>query len=552
VFARGGSSPIRASDLASAATDAASDAASDAAPATDAAAPAATAATGSAGPAGPELPRAGHRALRELRALAREARRGATLLTLAVCLCLGVPVAIALTPAQDLVSLGQPVSVGARTPSLSLSGPAQLVQIGNTQLDIPGLRVYGPLRPRLVMGPVQRNAEAAQALRPDTAHRAGTDAASALLRGFLRWYALASLLLLALTLAICSVSGYGQTLLLLRRQTRTGSAPASSTEIWQRSLGSLVRLAALAVVVVAVAWAGCGGLAFAGAMHGLRSVKSLAELVGTYHVSPAPVGPPRYGFAGAVIGDSRATRLGGPPVPDGSPDDQSCGRSSDSLAAELGQLSGEQVLNLACPGATIAAGLRGPQQRGPQQLPPQLGLLKQVQDLRFVAVVVGPNDIGWTDFLSYCYGVANCSDNLSQGEFDYRLAAFDRDYGDLLQDLAALPSRPTVVVVTSYRVLQPDARCPDTKGPPAAVGLDPAKIELLNRRNDQLNTILSDGARKYGFAVADPVLTTLCDRSADGLGPDLQGFTDPDPFHPTGVGSLRMAASVLPLIGPDR
>ncbi|MDT7751610.1 MAG: hypothetical protein QOD96_5272, partial [Pseudonocardiales bacterium] len=111
--------------------------------------------------------------MRELRALAREARRGATLLTLAVCLCLGVPVAIALTPAQDLVSFGQPVSVGARTPSLSVSGPAQLVQIGNTELDIPRLWVYGPLRPKLVMGPVQRNAAAAKALRPDTAGQAG-------------------------------------------------------------------------------------------------------------------------------------------------------------------------------------------------------------------------------------------------------------------------------------------------------------------------------------------------------------------------------------------
>ena len=521
MFARGGSPPIRASDLAA--------------------------------PATPDRRRTDRGPLRELRALAREARRGATVATLAVCLCLGVPATIALTPAQDLVSLGQPVSVGARAPGFSVSGPAQLVQIGNTQLDIPGLRVYGPLRPKLVMGPVQRNAEAAQALRPDTARQAGTDAASALLRGFLRWYGWASLLLLALTLAICSVSGYGQILLMLRRQTRTGSAPASSTEIWQRSVGSLARLAALAVAVVALAWAGCGGLAYTGAMRGLRSVSSLSELVGTYHVSPAPVGPPRYGFAGAVIGDSRATRLGGPPVPDGSPDDQSCGRSSDSLAAELSQLSGKPVLNLACPGATIAAGLRGPQQLppqlSPQPVPPQLGLLKQVQDLRFVAVVVGPNDIGWTDFLRYCYGVANCADNLSQGEFDYRLAAFDRDYGNLLQDLAALPGRPTVVVVTSYRVLQSDARCPDTRGPPAAVGLDPVKIELLNRRNDQLNTILSDGARKYGFAVADPVLTTLCDRPADGLGPDLQGFTDPDPFHPTGVGSLRIAASVLPLIG---
>ncbi|HEY0573000.1 MAG TPA: GDSL-type esterase/lipase family protein, partial [Pseudonocardia sp.] len=293
-------------------------------------------------------------------------------------------------------------------------------------------------------------------------------------------------------------------------------------------------------------------LAYLGAMRGLRSVSSLSELVGTYHVSPAPVGPKRFGFAGAVIGDSRASRLGGPPVSDGTPDDRACARSSDSLAAELGQLTGQPVLNLACSGATVAAGVRGPQQRGPDLVPPQLGLLKQAQGLRFVVVVVGPNDIGWTDFLGYCYGSPNCSDNLSQGEFDYRLAAFDRDYGDLLQDLAELPGHPAVAIVTSYRVLNADAQCPDAKGPPAAVGLDQSKIELLNQRNDRLNALLAGGAQKYGFQVADPELTALCDHSADGLGPDLQGLTDPDPFHPTGIGSLRMAAAVLPLIGPSR
>jgi lysophospholipase L1-like esterase len=511
----------------------------------------------SPGTSEPDPPPPARSAGHALRELARELRRGATLLTLAVCLCLGVPAAIVLTPDQDLVSLGQPLSVGARTPSLSISGPAQLVQIGNTALDIPRLWVYGPLRPKLSMGPVQRNAEAALALRPDTAKQAGSDATGALLRGFLRWYGWASLCLLGVTLATCSVSGYGQTLLLLRRHGRARGLSArglsgSTEETWRRGLGSLARRTLLAVVIVAVAWAGCGALAYLGAMRGLRSVSSLSELVGTYHVSPAPVGPKRFGFAGAVIGDSRASRLGGPPVSGGTPDDRACARSSDSLAAELGQLTGQPVLNLACSGATVAAGVRGPQQRGPDLVPPQLGLLKQAQGLRFVVVVVGPNDIGWTDFLGYCYGSPNCSDNLSQGEFDYRLAAFDRDYGDLLQDLAELPGHPAVAIVTSYRVLNADAQCPDAKGPPAAVGLDQSKIELLNQRNDRLNALLAGGAQKYGFQVADPELTALCDHSADGLGPDLQGLTDPDPFHPTGIGSLRMAAAVLPLIGPSR
>jgi hypothetical protein len=39
-------------------------------------------------------------------------------------------------------------------------------------------------------------------------------------------------------------------------------------------------------------------------------------------------------------------------------------------------------------------------------------------------------------------------------------------------------------------------------------------------------------------------------KDGDGLGPDLQGMTDPFPFHPTGIGSLRMASSVVREIVP--
>jgi hypothetical protein len=242
-------------------------------------------------------------------------------------------------------------------------------------------------------------------------------------------------------------------------------------------------------------------------------------------------------------------RVGGPPVPDGSPDDVACARSTDSLAAEIGQLIPARVLNLACPSATITSGLRGPQDQGGRSIPAQIGVLKQVQNLRFVVVAIGPNDMGWTDFLRYCYGVPDCSDQLTQGEFDYRLAAFDRVYGDLLIDLNDLPGRPQVIVVTSYDPFLPDADCADTRaeGHP---GLNPAKIELLHARNKQLNDVLAAGAEKYGFAVARPELAPLCTKGDDGLGPDLQGMSDPFPFHPTGIGSLRMASSVVRLIQP--
>ena len=49
---------------------------------------------------------------------------------------------------------------------------------------------------------------------------------------------------------------------------------------------------------------------------------------------------------------------------------------------------------------------------------------------------------------------------------------------------------------------------------------------------------------------ARPELSLLCDPEADGLGPDIQGMADPFPFHPTGIGSLRTASSVVRLVNP--
>jgi hypothetical protein len=116
----------------------------------------------------------------------RELRSWPTLLLVTSCLVVGVPVTVALTPDQQVVALGQHLAVGARTPTPTLAGPAQLVQIGNTALDLPRLRVAGPLRPRLVIGPVQRNAEAARVFDPQASAAAQGQARVDVARGFLR------------------------------------------------------------------------------------------------------------------------------------------------------------------------------------------------------------------------------------------------------------------------------------------------------------------------------------------------------------------------------
>lgn len=483
--------------------------------------------------------------------LLRELRSWPTVLLLLFCLAVVLPVTISLTPGQEIVVFGQHIVVGARTPEPSVAGPARLVQVGNTPIDLEPMHVYGPLRPQVTMGPVQRNADAAAVFDPTKGPVAAAAAAGTVTGGFVAWYLWGGVGLLAGTLVAAVAAAGLRTLVVLRRQSRTTGDPHPLADIWSYCVRAAGRMTVLAVTTSVLAWAACGVLAYTGAVQGLRGVTSLAQLVGAYHLSPNPAGPPVTGFTGAVIGDSRASRVGGPPVPPGRPDDQACQRSTDSLAAEIGDLTATRVLNLACPSATITSGLRGPQDAGGTLVSPQVGVLKQVQGLRFVVVAIGPNDVGWADFLQYCYGVTDCADQLTQGEFGYRLAAFDRVYGDLLVDLNDLPGSPQVIVTTSYAPFVPDADCPDTKaaGHP---GLDPAKIALLTARNDQLNAVLSAGAEKYGFAVARPGLAPLCGRAGDGLGPDIQGLRDPFPFHPTGIGSLRMASAVVRLIEPSR
>jgi lysophospholipase L1-like esterase len=474
-----------------------------------------------------------------------------TLVLMLFCVLVGIPFTILLTPDQDVTVVGQHLSVGARPPTLSISGPAQLVQIGNTQLDIAPLRVYGPLRPRLTLGPVQRNADAAAALDPSSNASVLDTAVATVGGGFLRWYSWATLILLGFALAATAVAACIRIMLTLRRQSRNHGPPLTAAEIWHRSTGQIRGMAVGAVLASLLVWAGAGALAYHGAVNGLGKVTSLSQLVGTYYLTPSPVGPTIEGYTGAVIGDSRASRVGGPLVAEPNAEDAACERSSDSLAVEVGNQLQQRVLNLACPSASIPTGLRGPQTHGGVDLPPQVGLLKQVQGLRFVVVVIGPNDLAWTDQLRYCYAVASCQDLLTAGEFAYRLAAFDRNYGDLLRDLNDLPGEPQVVIVASYGVFNPDAECADAKGPDGSAGLNPDSIRLLSSRNDQMNDVLVGGAEKYGFAVARPVLAPLCEPSNDQIGPDIQGLADAQPFHPTAIGMIRMASAVVRVIAPE-
>lgn len=477
------------------------------------------------------------------RRLLREAVAAPTLLVVALCLLLGLPLVALLTPNQDVVVLGQSVSVGARAPQLSISGPAEVVQIGNTSLDLPAVQVYGPIRPQIALGPIVRGDAAAAALDPSGDPQ--SEALQAVVQGFLRWFAWGATGVVVAAVALSALVGILRVLVVLHREGRRATQ-TPVPELRHRLAGATGRMTIIAVTVSLLAWAASGTAAVAGTAQGLAGVRSLTDLVGSsVRSSPEPAGPTVAGVSGAVIGDSRASRVGGPPTGDGGAD-AACERSADSLAVELGLLRDEQVLNLACSGASIPDGLRGSQRKGELELAPQVGRLKNVQGLDYVVVAIGPNDLSWSDFLQYCYGLVSCDDRLTAGEFEFRMAVFDRDYGALLEDLAALDDDPQVVIMTSYDAFAPgaDDECADFRGPAGFPGLDDGKVELLADRNAQLNEVLAAGAEKYGFTVVQPNLTLLCGATGDGLGPDLQGLDGTHPFHPTAVGSLRLASAV--------
>ena len=108
------------------------------------------------------------------------------------------------------------------------------MQIGNTELDMPRLRIYGPLRPRLTMGPVQRNAAAAQVFDPLTSAQAQAQAIDNVTRGFLRWYLWGGLGLLLFSLAAAAGAGCLRMLAVLRARSRAGedAGPHAVAEIW--------------------------------------------------------------------------------------------------------------------------------------------------------------------------------------------------------------------------------------------------------------------------------------------------------------------------------
>jgi lysophospholipase L1-like esterase len=420
-----------------------------------------------------------------------------------------ISVALLVTPIQQVSLAGQTVGVGAAAPTLSLSGPGELDLFG--QRLPTNIQFTGPVRPRLALTHITLGRQLAAAFAP---HRGIPERAigDALASGWKRYFGWE----IAIT-AGCALLLTGALAGWLRLSVRR----------------TLALLAAGLVVAEAVNIGGIMTTAYTAPAR-LRQITSITALAGRSPLPSAPVapGPATPKVQVVVMGDSTAAGVGNPRPAHPSQLDTACQRSAGSYAADFGQIKNWRVLNLACSSATIPDGILGPQDLAGVTAPAQIAVARKATQASYVIVSIGADDLGWSTLLRLCTVTTTCDDRPSTAYFQQSLAAFTVRYYQLLRQLAALPSHPTVLVNLYYNPFDPRQHCLD------GVGLTTAKQRSLTRLLGALNSVLANGARATGLIPVHPDFAghALCDPV-----PYVQGLTANAPFHPNLAGELAIA-----------
>jgi lysophospholipase L1-like esterase len=421
---------------------------------------------------------------------------------------LAVTVALLVTPLQQVSLAGQTVGVGAAAPTLSLSGPGELDLFGQRLPTT--LQFAGPVRPRLALTRITLGRQLATAFAPG---QQGSERAigDALASGWKRYFGWEIVITAGCALVLSgALAGW---LRLTRRRTIVVLATGLA-------LAEVVNLGG----IMATAYT---------APARLRQVSSIAALAGRAPLPfvPRAPGPPEPRVQVVVMGDSTAAGIGNPRPAHPTKLDLACGRSAASYAVDLGQINNWKVVNLACSGATIPAGILGPQGMPDATAPAQFAEAKKATHASDVIVSIGADDLGWSALLQLC-AVTTCDDKASTVYFQQQLATFTVGYYQLLRRLAKLPSHPVVLVNLYYDPFDTTAHCLDS------VGITPDKEKALTRLLDALNNVLANGARATGLIAVRPDFTghEICDPL-----PYVQGLHGRAPFHPTVAGQLAIA-----------
>lgn len=421
-----------------------------------------------------------------------------------------IGVALAITPTQQVSVVGQTVQVGASSPSLSLSGPGQL--------DIFGQRLHttmqfaGPIRPRLVLTNITLGSQLASIFASHHPSISTAVVGNALVSGWTRYFIWETIIA-----GVCS-------LLVVGALAGWWRIPWRKTLLLLASGLAFVEAVNLGAVMV-TAYSVPSKLSRIGSLEALVGKSVLATV-------EAVPGQPKPKVEAVVMGDSTAAGLGNPLVNNPTTLDKACKRSSDSFAQDIAAVNGWKVMNLACTGATVNAGILGSEPVGNVTAPPQLAVAKKATDASVVIVSVGADDLHWSAMVELCAVSRTCSNKAEETYFQQQLSSFTTNYYELLKQLAALPSHPRVIINLYYNPFDPSKSCL------SGVGLDPSKEKTLISMLDALNSVLAKGAEASSFLSVQPSFSghALCDSQ-----PYVQGIRSAAPFHPNSAGELAIA-----------
>ena len=140
--------------------------------------------------------------------------------------------------------------------------------------------------------------------------------------------------------------------------------------------------------------------------------------------------------------------------------DHTCARSSLAGPAQAARSIEEAdphtsvtFLSFACSGATVNAGLLGPQQKGNIVVPAQVSELKQAlrgRPIDALLISIGGNDIGFAELVARCIVQINCHQNQQTVDtFNHGLDGLEALYQSLSDKLADLPPI-TRTFITEY------------------------------------------------------------------------------------------------------
>ncbi len=443
---------------------------------------------------------------------------------------------------RDTPAVSIPVQFGSRRPDLSLSGPGEVRRYA-TSVDVRAVSTVGPVRPYF-----GTDADVVDLFDASTQDGADTRFGQFVTSSALTW-AWQRTLVVALAAAV-----------LFSRITNHSR---------YRATKSTHRLAVWTVFggAAVVVWGSCLGSTYLATDPLRNGDVTIAQMFDYAHLraDPPPAGPQVGGIQLVVDGDSRAAVYDGNHALDPTQQDMACERSRDSLAAllELHVAAwGWQTRNDACTGAGAKVGMLTPLRRhggwlppGPQlEIPAQLGLLKQVTDLRTVVVMTGPNDVGWDRIIGLCL-LSDCTSTIADPDVEKSFDDFTTSWRDTVDNLAALPTHPQVIVVGSYDLYpaDPPPGCRQLHDPAGQVVVTSEEVRRLGALNDRLNDILETGAKAKHFDFLKPKLVPYCTTNTTGLGPDVvDPFAAAYRFHPTPVGAVKIAEQIAPMIkAPD-